>query len=191
MGFEDYNYAQFNPYILVSDKKTAYKVAKEDESHGTRGKIEVLTENKLNSIRENYDHESLKSKPEDPPVELQIEAKVQPDHATVDDDNQSQGSKGKQAGEDIEDEEDENTLVVYFAKQQIDKIKNKQERDQFLDLLEMKSEMKNLEIAQGSFETAIQIMEFAPKEEVKVDLDKKKKVVRRKLTAKDDPFDDE
>ena len=51
-------------------------MAKEDESHGTRGKIEVLTEKKLNSIRENYDHESLKSKPEDPPVELQIEAKV-------------------------------------------------------------------------------------------------------------------
>ena len=39
MGFEDYNYAQFNPYILVSDKKTAYKVAKEDESHGTRVKL--------------------------------------------------------------------------------------------------------------------------------------------------------
>ena len=47
MAFEDYNYAQFNPYILVSDKKTAYKIAKEEESYGTKGKIEVLTENKL------------------------------------------------------------------------------------------------------------------------------------------------
>ena len=64
MAFEDYNYAQFNPYILVSDKKTAYKIAKEEESYGTKGKIEVLTENKLESIRDKYDHESLKSKTE-------------------------------------------------------------------------------------------------------------------------------
>ena len=55
----------------------------------------------------------------------------------------------------------------------------------------MKSDMKNLEIAQGKFENAINIMEFAPREETKLELDKKKKSVRRKMTAKEDQFDDE
>ena len=70
MGFEDYNYAQFNPYILVSDKKMAYKVAKEEESHGVKGVVQILTEDKLGNIQQNYDHESLISKTEQPPVEL-------------------------------------------------------------------------------------------------------------------------
>lgn len=47
----------------------------------------------------------------------------------------------------------------------------------------MKSEIKNLEIAQGKMENAIQIMEYAPKVDVKVELTKKKSVSRRKLTA--------
>jgi hypothetical protein len=50
MGFEDYNYAQFNPYILVSDKKVAYKIAKDEESNGIHGAAEFLTENKLDNI---------------------------------------------------------------------------------------------------------------------------------------------
>jgi len=64
MNFEDYNYAQFNPYILVSDKKMAYKVAKEEEEHGVKGAVQVLTYEKLDNIQQNYDHESLISKPE-------------------------------------------------------------------------------------------------------------------------------
>ena len=47
----------------------------------------------------------------------------------------------------------------------------------------MKSEIKYLEIAQGKTENAIQIMQYAPKVEVKVELNKKKSVSRRKLTA--------
>lgn len=47
----------------------------------------------------------------------------------------------------------------------------------------MKSEIKHLEIAQGKMENAIQIMEYAPKVDVKVELTKKKSVSRRKLTA--------
>lgn len=50
MNFEDYNYAQFNPYILVSDKKVAYKIAREEESNGIHGAAEILTENKLVNI---------------------------------------------------------------------------------------------------------------------------------------------
>jgi|LauGreDrversion4_2_1035121.scaffolds.fasta_scaffold133002_2 hypothetical protein len=64
MNFEDYNYAQFNPYILVSDKKVAYKIAKEEESNGIRGAADVLTENRLENINQAYDHESLLSKAE-------------------------------------------------------------------------------------------------------------------------------
>lgn len=43
--------------------------------------------------------------------------------------------------------------------------------------------MKNLEIAQGKLEDKFNIMEFAPKEVVKLDLDKKKTMKRRKLAA--------
>jgi|LauGreDrversion4_2_1035121.scaffolds.fasta_scaffold133002_1 hypothetical protein len=50
----------------------------------------------------------------------------------------------------------------------------------------MKSEINFLEIATGKLENAIQIMQYAPKAEVKLELDKKKKVTRRKLTATDD-----
>lgn len=77
MGFEDYNYAQFNPYILVSDKKVAYKIAKDEESNGIHGAVDILTENKLGTINQTYDHESLLSRADQPePNELLIEEKV-------------------------------------------------------------------------------------------------------------------
>jgi len=41
------------------------------------------------------------------------------------------------------------------------------------------------------FENAINIMEYAPREEVKLEQILKKKTIRRKLTAKDDFVDDE
>ena len=112
MSFEDYNYAQFNPYILVSDKKVAYKVAKDEESNGIHGTAEVLTENKLGNINQLYDHESLLSKADQ--NELVLEAKVK--QAAQDDDNLSQGSQGERAAEQAEEieDEDENTLVVFF-----------------------------------------------------------------------------
>jgi len=40
-------------------------------------------------------------------------------------------------------------------------------------------------------ENAINIMEYAPREEVKLEQIQKKKTIRRKLTAKDDFVDDE
>ena len=80
--------------------------------------------------------------------------------ATQEDENLSQASQGEQAVEQAEEIEDEdgNTLVVFFAKSQIDDIKKKQEKDQFSELFEMKSEINFLEIATGKLENAIQIM---------------------------------
>ena len=112
MDFEDYNYAQFNPYILVSDKKVAYKVAREEESKGIHGAAEVLTENKLENINQTYDHESLVSRADE--HELLLEEKVK--KVAQDDENLSQASQGELAAEQAEEieDEDENTLVVFF-----------------------------------------------------------------------------
>ena len=112
MNFEDYNYAQFNPYILVSDKKVAYKIARQEESNGIHGAAEVLTENKLENINQTYDHESLISRADEPV--LVLEEKV--NKAAQEDGNLSQASQGELAAEQAEEieDEDENTLVVFF-----------------------------------------------------------------------------
>lgn len=77
-------------------------------------------------------------------------------------------------------------MVVFFAQKQIEDVMRRQETDQFMELFDIKSEMKNLEIAQGKIENAIQIMDYAPKIEIKLELDKKRKINRRKLTSNDD-----
>jgi len=88
MIFEDYNYAQFNPYILVSDKKVAYKIAKEEKTNGIQGVADVLTENKIENIQQTYEHESLVSRADE--NELIVEEKVK--QAVKEDEYLSQAS---------------------------------------------------------------------------------------------------